>query len=269
MPLECSVPIHAVSEDDFHAIDHRMLGLAFGIHNEFGRLMHEETYKTELTHRCAQAGMTVRREVPVRAVHRSFAKDYFIDLLLEDSVVVELKTVTALTEAHRGQTLNYLFLTGTRHASLVNFRRERVQREFVSTTLRIEDRRSFRMESLHWPSDALHDSIRAAIHSVAADFGLGLDTGLYRDALAHLLTGQPSAKSLVPVYCDGRRSGHQEMTLVSPDVALAVTAFDATSHYQPHLERLIRHTRLASIAWINLSFGCITLHSIAGTDRMM
>lgn len=79
MPIELSTPIHRVSQDEYHAIDRRALGLAFDIHNEFGRLMDEVVYKTELATRCLAAGMKVVREARARVTHGGFLKDYFID----------------------------------------------------------------------------------------------------------------------------------------------------------------------------------------------
>ena len=68
-----------------------MLGHAFDIHNQYGKLLEEGFYKSELAERCRKAGLSVLREVPIRVWHGHFSKDYFIDLLLDGSTIVEGK----------------------------------------------------------------------------------------------------------------------------------------------------------------------------------
>ena len=53
--------------------------------------------------------------------------EYFIDLLVEASLLVELKTVTELSSAHRAQCLNYLRATGIHLCLLLNFGRSRLE----------------------------------------------------------------------------------------------------------------------------------------------
>ena len=132
VPIEASIPIRVISQDAFHAIDHVMLGHAFAVHNEYGRLLDESFYKSEVAHRCVRDGIAVKREVLIRVRHATFHKDYFIDMLLDGSTVIEGKAVEAIAPSHQGQALNYLLLAGTHHGSLVNFRPTRVQRDFVS-----------------------------------------------------------------------------------------------------------------------------------------
>jgi hypothetical protein len=69
VPIELSIPIRVISQDAFHAIDHVMLGHAFAVHNEYGRLRDEAFYKAELAHRCLREGLTVSREVLIRVRH--------------------------------------------------------------------------------------------------------------------------------------------------------------------------------------------------------
>jgi GxxExxY protein len=106
VPIELSIPIRVISQDAFHAIDHVMLGHAFAVHNEYGRLRDEAFYKAELAHRCLREGLTVSREVLIRVRHAHFRKDYLIDMLLDGSTVIEGKAVEAIAPSHHGQALN-------------------------------------------------------------------------------------------------------------------------------------------------------------------
>ena len=255
MPIELSTPIAIISQDEFHAIDRAMMRHAFDIHNQFGRLLDEAIYKTELTDRCLAQGFTVQREVLIRVRHQGFSKDYFIDLLLNGSTIIEAKTARVLTEANRGQGLNYLLLAGTHHGSLVNFRPTRVKREFLSTTLTHEERTLFTTTGTRWPADDDHTRLRDQTINFAADVGLGLDIHLYREGITTLI-GHAN-RHLVPVLSGSKQVGHHEMHLLREDVGLTITALTDLADCRMHLQRLLAITSLASIAWVNLN-----LHSI-------
>lgn len=252
MPIEPSIPIRCISKDEFHEIDQRMLGHAFAIHNQFGRLLDEIAYKKELADRCSRDGMIARREVAIHVRHKSFLKDYFIDLLLCDSTIIEAKTAKETLAAHRGQGVNYLLLAGTKHGSLVNFRPSRVARHFLSTRLTHDIRRTFETAESNWPSDDVHASLREAVIEFGRDIGLGLDLPLYRDAIAHLMQ---SPRGLVPLKHEGSLVGHHEMSLLREDIGIAVTALNETDDFRIHLHRLLALTPLSGIAWINLTLG--------------
>lgn len=137
MPIHTSVPIKAISHDAFHEIDEQVTGLAFDIHNDFGKYLDESLYQCELARRCRAIGFDVVHdpELQMTASLDDFAKTYFADLLVNQSVIVETKAIAALTPTHTGQILNYLFFCGLHHGTLINFRTDRVEHEFVSTRL--------------------------------------------------------------------------------------------------------------------------------------
>jgi hypothetical protein len=81
-----------------------------------------------------------------------FSKDYYADQLIDQGVIIECKTARALCDSHRGQTLNYLFLCGLHHGTLLNFRTERVEHEFVSTRLTPDRRHRYELVLLEWKS---------------------------------------------------------------------------------------------------------------------
>jgi len=55
--------------------------------------------------------------------------DYYADILVEDKIILELKAIEKITDAHRAQTLNYLKATGKRLAILINFGKQRLEYE--------------------------------------------------------------------------------------------------------------------------------------------
>lgn len=259
MPIVTSTPICCLSQDEYHAIDRVLVGHAFKIHNQYGGLLDESVYKFLLAERCARDGIHAVREVALHASHGVFTKSYFIDLLLDSSTVVEVKTARTLTLAHRGQGLNYLLLAGARHGSLINFRGAKAEREFLSTSLSPDDRRKFDIRMTNWPEDSLHMELSHQVKAICADIGLGIEITFYREALGALLNLGPTA---IPILSDGATAGHQEMTLLSPENALIVTSRPKLNDYRRHLTRLLSNTPLSGITWVNLALDQVHLEHI-------
>lgn len=252
MPIQPAIPIACISQQEYHEIDERMVGHSMAIHNEFGRLLDEVVYKKELAARCTQDGMPAQREVRIQVTHRDFVKDYSIDMLLCGSTIIEAKTAKETLEAHKGQGINYLLLAGTHHGSLVNFRLPSMKRYFLSTRLTHELRREFKTIETGWPKDEDHIRLRDCVMELVRDIGLGLDLPLYREGIAHL-TNCP--RQLVPLKNGPSSLGHHEMTLLSEEVGIAITALPDQEEFRTHLNRLLQITPLAGISWINLKLG--------------
>jgi GxxExxY protein len=260
MPIEPSSPITVLTQDEFHEVDRVMMHHAFKIHNRFGRLLDEKIYKDEMASRCAASGLRADREFSIQIKHGGFVKAYRIDLLLGSSTVVEAKTASVLTDAHRGQGINYLFLAGTQHGSLVNLRTSSVVREFLSTQYTPESRRRFEVASHAWPNDVMHDRVQEVAIAFCLDVGLGLDLALYREAFA-MLTGNAN-RQLVPLTSNGRCIGQHEMHLLTAECGLAVTALEETDDYRKHMLRLLNLTPLEGLAWINLRMGQLSFEHL-------
>jgi GxxExxY protein len=259
MPVLLPYPITVLSQGEFHLLDERVMGYAFEIQNRLGRLLPEEAYKKELAYVCRSSGIAAEREVMLRVQHGAFSQDYFIDLLLEGSTIIEAKTVSDMTSAHSGQGINYLLLAGTHHGSLINFRSAKVERRFLSSRLRLEDRRLFVSQSKDWPGDEPHRRVRETLDGFCKDVGLGLDLPLYREAVV-CLAGL--SKQMVGIKSEGRVLSQQEMTLVTEEVALAITGLSDTQDYRLHLRRMLATTSLKGISWINLTLGNIRYEQI-------
>ena len=80
MPIEVDSEILILDRDEFHLLAHRILGIAFDVHNEFGRLLDESIYKRAIALRCAAAGiLPARQEVQITVRFEGFEKQYFMD----------------------------------------------------------------------------------------------------------------------------------------------------------------------------------------------
>lgn len=150
MPILFNQPIKQLSEQEFHNLDFQMMRFAFNTHNRLGRFYDEKIYQNELISLCAEAGLEIATQVMIKLTHHSFCKHLFIDLLIENGGIYELKASNAIVASHRVQVLGYLFLAGIQHGKIINFRPPSVEHEFVSTSLTHAERRSFSVNEDNW-----------------------------------------------------------------------------------------------------------------------
>ena len=264
MPIHPTKPIRVFDQESFHQVDRQVTGMAFDIHNEFGRYLDESLYKGELARRCRANGLEVHPELEIVVSLDDFVKRYFADHLVNQGVIIESKAASALSPAHIGQTLNYLFLCGLHHGSLLNFGSERVERRFVSTRLTAAARHNYECVDSQWdPLTARCEDMLELMHQLLNEWGAFLDPLLYRDALAHFLGREEPILQEIPVHSDGEWIGTQEMHMLTHNVAFSVTA----STHRPesvleHQRRFLRHTSLRAIQWINLNHHKIEFRTI-------
>ena len=93
------------------------------VHRALGPGLLESAYELCLTHELQARGLDVRRQVvlPLRYEQITIDTGYRLDLLVGGAVVVEVKSVDALTRVHEAQILTYLKLSGSRIGFLMNF----------------------------------------------------------------------------------------------------------------------------------------------------
>ena len=264
MPIRTSVPIRIFDQESFHQVDKRVTGIAFAIHNEFGRYLDECIYQGELTRHCREAGFEAHPELEICVSFCDFTKQYFADLLIDRGVIIETKAAAALSPAHKGQTLNYLFLCELHHGAMLNFRPDRVQHEFVSTSLTRAERSRYEFVAVDWnPLTPRCHEIQEILGQLLIEWGAFLDPLLYRDALTHFLGGEGRIVREIAVQSAGQLIGTQNVYLLNDDIAFSVTA----SIHRPesvfeHQRRFLKHTPLRAIQWINFNHHQIELRTI-------
>ncbi|MDX9768427.1 MAG: GxxExxY protein [Ectothiorhodospiraceae bacterium] len=96
---------------------------AMQVHRELGPGLLETVYEVCLAHELRQRGLQVERQVSMPIVYRGvrFEEGFRADLLVDEKVLVELKCVEAINNAHKKQVLTYLRLSKTRLGYLMNF----------------------------------------------------------------------------------------------------------------------------------------------------
>lgn len=109
-------------------VTERILGAAFEVHNILGYGFLEKVYQRALQAELIRRGCTVAMEHPLKVFFKGVVVgEYFADLLVDESVIVEVKVARSYNSADEAQLLNELKATGTRVGLLVNFGRERVE----------------------------------------------------------------------------------------------------------------------------------------------
>lgn len=260
MPVSVDMELMRMSQEEFGAIAYRVMREVFALHGELGRLFDEQVYQHALASRIGD----LRREVRIDVCFRDFRKQYFMDAVVADGAVFEFKAVDALAPCHRNQLLNYLLQCGLKHGKLVNFRTERVQHEFVNTSLSLADRRDFQVDDAEWcPTDGFGRSEKYLIIELLRDWGTGLERPLYEEALIHLLGGKEQLIREVDIVFSENSIAHQTVALSGPGTAIRVTAFeDDDTGFAQHLTRFLSAARLNAIQWINISRRQLTLKTL-------
>ncbi len=104
-------------------LTHDIIEAAIEVHRALGPGLLESAYHCCLRHELSARGMSVEAEVPIPIIYKGVHLDagYRIDLLIEKSVIVEIKSIEQLLPIHEAQLLTYLKLTEVRVGLLMNF----------------------------------------------------------------------------------------------------------------------------------------------------
>ena len=104
-------------------VSHAVITAAMRVHSELGPGLLEHTYAACLQHELRKAGLEVLGQVALPVVYDGVKLElgYRIDLLVEDRVVIEIKSVEAINPVHQAQLLSYLKLSGKSIGLLINF----------------------------------------------------------------------------------------------------------------------------------------------------
>ena len=104
-------------------LSNKIIGLAIEIHESLGPGLLESAYKECLYYRLKKEGFSVEKEKPMPLIYKDIKLDfgYRIDILVENKVVIETKSVESLNEVHFAQTLTYMKLGNYKLGLLINF----------------------------------------------------------------------------------------------------------------------------------------------------
>ncbi len=109
--------------EDLNLLTEQVIGAAIEVHRELGPGVLEHSYEAALQHELGLRGFSSIRQVLLPLTYKGLVipDSYRIDLLVEDRIVVELKTVEALKPVHTAQVLTYLRMSKRSLGLLINF----------------------------------------------------------------------------------------------------------------------------------------------------
>ena len=106
-----------------NSIGREVVDAAIVVHRELGPGLLETVYEIVLLDELRRRGISAERQVPIPIVCRGvrFDEGFRADIIVEDEVIIELKSVERITNAHKKQLLTYLKLAGMNLGYLLNF----------------------------------------------------------------------------------------------------------------------------------------------------
>lgn len=109
--------------EDIKILCDKVREIAYAIHVYHGNGYLEKVYENALVHRLRKAGFKLKQQHPITILDEDGTEIgyYFADILLENSLIIELKACRTLTNEHKSQLLHYLNATSIEHGLLINF----------------------------------------------------------------------------------------------------------------------------------------------------
>lgn len=249
------------AKDRFHALDYQVMKHVFGIHNRMGNCHDEEVYQNELLHLLRKDGIQAQKEVPLSIGFRSYKKTYFLDLLLEDEHIYELKALPQLTLQCKSQIINYQLIAEKPYGKLVNCGGSSVESAFSTCTLTKPERQTFEVDQTTWnEATDLDSGFYALAYELISDWGTRLDPALYSEALLALLPNAQETKT--EILSGNRLVGTKLVRLAEPGIAFKITTSKNPDPLGIQFQKFINHTGLKTLFWINLNKNHITFRTL-------
>jgi GxxExxY protein len=106
----------------YKELSYRIVGLAMEVYNELGYGFLEKVYENALMYLLRKNGIQSEQQKTIPVLFRgAVVGDYCADIIVEDKILLELKSVESIMSQHRSQILNYLKATGLSLGILLNF----------------------------------------------------------------------------------------------------------------------------------------------------
>lgn len=113
----------AMTSPDLNRISETIIGRAIEVHRALGPGLLESAYEACLMYELLNSGLQVEQQKPLTITYKNTTIDcgYRLDMIVEDSVIIELKSVEQILPIHKSQLLSYLRLSGLTLGLLINF----------------------------------------------------------------------------------------------------------------------------------------------------
>ncbi len=112
----------------FKDISEKIIGCAYRVYNQMGFGFFESVYEKCMKIELSKEGIKVDSQIPVTVYYnQQIVGEFMPDILVEDKIIVELKSVRKINKAHEVQLVNYLVATGKDVGLILNFGEEKVE----------------------------------------------------------------------------------------------------------------------------------------------
>lgn len=110
-------------------ISYKVIGIAIELHKNLGPGLLESVYENAFAYDLRDSGLEVKQQVPMPLIYKGVKMEngYRIDLLIENKVILEIKSIETLAPVHFSQTLTYLKLSNVRLGLLINFNTDKLK----------------------------------------------------------------------------------------------------------------------------------------------
>jgi GxxExxY protein len=104
-------------------LSYRVIGMALGLHKSLGPSLLESAYENALAYDLIESGLEVKTQVPMPFMYKEIKMEtgYRLDILVENKLIIEVKSVETLAPVHYAQVLTYLKLSGIKLGLPINF----------------------------------------------------------------------------------------------------------------------------------------------------
>ena len=111
-----------------NTVSYEIRGCIFKVYNSLGPGLLESVYEAALAYELQEKGFRVQTQVPVPVYYNGIKLDlgFRADMIVENKVIIEIKSADNIAEVHHKQVLTYLRLTGIKLGLLVNFNTENI-----------------------------------------------------------------------------------------------------------------------------------------------
>ena len=108
---------------EWNQLTNEIIGSAIEVHRNLGPGLLESTYEECMTYELQERQLTIKRQIEIPVLYKGtqLEQNYRIDLLVNNQVIIELKSVNKLEPVHDAQLLTYLKLANKRYGLLLNF----------------------------------------------------------------------------------------------------------------------------------------------------
>ncbi len=117
-----------IDKENDDPLTHKIIACAIEVHKRLGPGLLEKLYSEAMRIELKFNGLDVKRNVKIPVIYRGeLIGDYYIDLLIEDTIILELKSVERHDSVFEAQILSYMKLTGKKVGLLINFNSKMVK----------------------------------------------------------------------------------------------------------------------------------------------